>query len=224
MALPPLVFKEEALDGWKPAPPAPTAYTVTDAFGDTTKVNVWPTAWYQCCFGMIDVGPQCCVAHCCCGPCTWASALEAAGIEGAKEAAYGRIIANAIPRDSRITKAIGTAGDLYASFVGGQKRGELFEALYGRPGGVGLWHNACLHGCCTPCVYCQEVNAVLVYAKQVRTVPSGEVVPRVTYGPILRCRCCYLVEVGDQEHIVTRLPMPSLEAPTTQLMNGRPPR
>ena len=214
MALPPLVFKEEALNGWQATEPTePTAYTITDAFGETTERVYWPTEWYQCCFGMIDVGPQCCVAHCCCGPCTWASALEAVGVEGAREAAYGRIIANAIPRESDVGKVAGTAGDLYASFVGGKKRGQLFKALYGREG-AGPWHNACLHLCCTPCVYCQEVNAVLVYAKEVRDVP------RVTYGPILRCLCCYLVEVGNQERAVARLPTPtpSVEAPKAPLL------
>ena len=151
MLLPSLVFRgEEVYDVWTPVH---IAYDIKQDGG--TRVT-WPTEWYTCCVGMDDVGLSCCCAHGCCSPCTYASALGTVGIQEARFAAYSGIIAGAIPKDNHAGSALGTIAALGAGFKGGEARTKLHSMLYIQTGyEPGMWNNACLHICCTPCAYCQ---------------------------------------------------------------------
>lgn len=207
-SLPPLLFKgDDVLEVWQPMR---IAY---DIAGGGQRLT-WPTEWYVCCVGMDEIGPDCCCAHGCCAPCIYASALETLGIREARQAAYGGIVAAAIPRDNNAGNALATVANLGAGFKGGEARTKLHAILYGQTGyEAGAWTNACLHLCCRPCVYCQETNAVIVYAHEHHGTP-------VTYGPVTSCTCCYLVEKQNPARKILALPFkPSF--PSAQAMMRR---
>ena len=46
----------------------------------TTTTNQWPLGVFDC-LSSPNLGPTCCVAHCCCQPCVWSSALEAIDVK-----------------------------------------------------------------------------------------------------------------------------------------------
>lgn len=207
--LPPLLFKgEDAYDVWHPVR---IAYDIASGGQRVT----WPTQWYTCCAGMDDIGIDCCCAHGFCSPCIYASALETLGISEARTAAYSGIVAGLVPRDQHGSgNAIATVAALGSGFKGGEARTKLHALLYGQTGyEAGAWTNTCLHTCCRPCVYCQETNAVIVYAREHHGTP-------VAYGPATSCTCCYLVEAINPARKILALPFkPSF--PSAQAMARR---
>ena len=199
MSLPPLTFKDGAV--WNTAH---TAYAITEHphWTNAAKQRTgWPTGLFEC-MSMEDVGINCCCAHGCCSPCTYASALGALGIQEAQFAAYSSIIAGLMPKNDRVGDALGTIAALGAGFTGGAARTKLYDLLYGQTGhGPGAWNNACLHIFCAPCAYCQESNAVIVYAREHLGTP-------MTYGAVTNCKCCYVVDAANPARRITSLPPP----------------
>ena len=196
MSLPPLVFKgDEPYNVWHPVR---IAYEISGG----GERRVWPTEWYTCCFGMEEVGVACCCAHGCCQPCVWSSALKLLGIAEAEEAALSTLVAGGVPQgeDNAAGSAVSFLARANAAVKGGAARTSLYNKLYGVSAyAPGQWTNNCLHFCCIPCVYCQETNAVIVYAREHYGTP-------ITYGPVTSCTCCYLVDPTDPARKILELP------------------
>ena len=114
----------------------------------------WPSTWYRSDaqrtaktekLSLIRLSR----AHCCCQPCTWADAMKVAGIQGAGAAAFSRIVARAIPRDSDAGKIIGGVAEADASFAGAAVRRKLSDKLFDEQT-EGYWTGIFYHCCCTP--------------------------------------------------------------------------
>lgn len=45
-------------------------------------MSTWNIGLFEC-FSSPNLGPTCCVAHCCCQPCVWSSALQLIEVENA---------------------------------------------------------------------------------------------------------------------------------------------
>tara|TARA_B110000902_G_scaffold243110_1_gene295065 strand:- start:1420 stop:2289 length:870 start_codon:yes stop_codon:yes gene_type:complete len=234
--LPPLVFNGgEAYDVRHPLQ---IEYKIDSSKVRSGRKNriQWPTGLCGCCY-MDEIGLNCCLAHTLCQPCTWAGAAKVAGVPEATTAAFTRIVASLIPRDSQANKLLGGYVDGAASFAGARVRRKINEKLYGmegvsmsvRPGDdtsivrerffneESFWSTLFVHCCCVPCAYCQETNAVIVWARELEGQKGTNA---VTYGDVLRCQCCYMVEKYDRSRQVCSLPFaPTGEpAPNVQTM------
>ena len=212
--LPPLIFKgEEPYDVWHPLK---IAYEIredqrTPAYPYSSRTS-HPTGLFGC-LRMDKCGINCCCAHCCCcQPCTWADAMKVAGIQGAGAAAFSRIVARAIPRDSDAGKIIGGVAEADASFAGAAVRRKLSDKLFDEQT-EGYWTGIFYHCCCTPCAYCQETNAVIVWAREKYGNKND-----ITYGSVLSCECCYMVEQFNTDRIVCSVPFEQSTAPSRSMV------
>ena len=103
----------------------------------------WTTGLLDVCGGP-DAGVNCCVQHCCCGPCVWADALRRAGVRN------GSLFALLL-----LCGGANSALDETSSFFA---RREL-AAKYGIAEDAAA--TAAIACCCAPCARVQEVSTVM---------------------------------------------------------------
>lgn len=115
----------------------------------------WQTSLFDCLNGK-DVGPFCFTQVCFCGPCTWGSAITAAGVRNADFIATGAVVGALFSSQDS-----GTLVETGAYILGRRK-------LVRKYGIDETPFESCLiRVFCSPCAECQEINQVLVKEKYV---------------------------------------------------------
>lgn len=104
---------------------------------------MWATGLFGCLQGP-DVGFNCCVQTCCCGPCVWAEALRRAGVQEAT--LYALLCA--------------CGGNSLADEVAGYGARRALMRKYDIPAESTL-ETCTITCCCAPCARLQEINTVL---------------------------------------------------------------
>lgn len=188
MDLPPLFFDGRGLY----AHPARVDYKVTSPLaGAGGQRNKFPTELLGC-YTVNDAGLNCCVAHCCCGPCIWDTSMKLAGVEGSQMAAGATLFAQAAqnsanqaePGTARASRggAIAGAASAVATWARAGVRQNLMTRLYPERAPEAYAWSLFIHACCAPCAWVQETNAVMVWAYETK----GTV---IRYGSVSNCGC-----------------------------------
>lgn len=188
-----------------PARPAQISYPIRVAKYDAPSgVNrlTWRIGLFEC-FQAQDCGYRCCVAHCCCAPFIWNSAMKLVpGLEGEDAALAATLVANAIPQnDNGANSVIKAAAQTAANFARARVRLNLINIFYpegfSENRGTGIFY----HCCCPCCASIQETDAVMTWV--------GETYGQdVYYGPVgFGCGCCELYTRGGRP--VRKVPYPT---------------
>ena len=104
--------------------------------------GAWATPLLAVCAGK-DAGCNCCVQHCCCGPCTYASALKRAGV----------------PDASVLSLLLCCGGESLVDELAGYVARRRLADRYGIA--EDETYTLLVACCCQPCARVQEVSTVL---------------------------------------------------------------
>lgn len=185
-------------------PAAKIDYPIIKNTDKTIKITrvTWRSGLFEC-FTPKDAGFNCLVAHCCCGPCIWNSAMKLVpGLQGEDLAAGATFLANQLNRSTSNAVVNGGSGILFALVAAGARarvRQSLVSLLF--PQGksesffVSLFYHCC--PCIAPCAWVQEVDAVMTWSEETYD-------QKIYYGSVGQCAC--LQFVGDDRQFVYKIP------------------